>query len=181
MHLNSKDNRSVIAKARLGSKACGHPHIVHGGALASLLDDVFGVSFFASKLGGGFTANLTINYRKPLPAGKDVLVMATIDRIEESASGSKKVYLVGKVLDEADQSIVYTEGNALFIVKAIPSHMRTVEKGKAPEPTGSAAQSASKEQLHALNCAVDTPVAAVNARATTFFLSYHSVDGVTIL
>ena len=93
-----------------------------------MLDDTFGVAFFAAKLGGGFTANLTVNYRKPLPAGRDVYVKATIDRIEESsASGSKKVFLVGSVVDAHDQSTVYTDAQALFIVKAVPSSNKLVE------------------------------------------------------
>ena len=62
--------------------ACGHPSIVHGGAIASVLDDTFGVLFFASRLGNGFTANLNVNYRKPLAAGTDVTVHVAVDRVE---------------------------------------------------------------------------------------------------
>jgi acyl-coenzyme A thioesterase PaaI-like protein len=36
------------AVARFGEEACGHPHIVHGGAIASLLDDSFGTLFLSS-------------------------------------------------------------------------------------------------------------------------------------
>lgn len=157
LHLSSKDKRSVIAKARLGSKACGHPHIVHGGAIASLLDDAFGASMFASKM-GGFTANLTINYRRPLPAGRDVVVSATIDRVEVStSSGAKKVFLVGKVTDEADASVVYTEGSALFIVKAVPSHMR---------PAGGASDSSAlDEQLTRVDAVAAATLATAAAAA----------------
>lgn len=111
-----------MAHARLGSKACGHPHIVHGGALASLLDDAFGVAFFTAKLGSGFTANLSVDYRRPLAAGTDIVVKAAIERVEVSASsGAKKVFLVGSVCDAASPATVYTEARALFIVKAVNS------------------------------------------------------------
>jgi acyl-coenzyme A thioesterase PaaI-like protein len=114
--------KAVVAHARLGSKACGHPHIVHGGALASLLDDAFGVAFFTAKLGSGFTANLSVDYRRPLAAGTDIVVRAAIERVEVSAtSGAKKVFLVGSVCDAASPATVYTEARALFIVKAVNS------------------------------------------------------------
>lgn len=76
------DARSLRAIVRLGDQACGHPRIVHGGAIASILDDAFGVLFYAAKVGNGFTANLHVDYRKPLPAGTDVHVFTRIDRVE---------------------------------------------------------------------------------------------------
>lgn len=110
-------HRSALAVARLGSRACGHPAVVHGGAIAALLDDVFGCAFFASALGTGFTANLSVDYRKPLPPGTLVHVRARVDRVEPSSSGrSKKVFLVGSLVDAADGTL-YTEAKALFIVK----------------------------------------------------------------
>ena len=74
--------RNLRAVARLGDRACGHPHIVHGGAIASLLDDAFGCLFFAARVGNGFTAKLEVNYRRPLPAGTEVHILTRIDRIE---------------------------------------------------------------------------------------------------
>lgn len=110
-----------MAKCRLGAQACGHPQIAHGGAIAALLDDVFGAAFFAAKLGVGFTANLSVQYRQPLPAGTEVVIRAEIDRVEESArSGAKKVFLRGSVVSASDRSKVYSEGTALFIVKQLP-------------------------------------------------------------
>lgn len=61
------------------------------------------------------------DYKKPLPAGRDVFVTASIDRIEESASGTKKVYLVGSIVDKEDATVVYTQAKSLFIVKAVPA------------------------------------------------------------
>ena len=112
--------RSALAVARLGSRACGHPTFVHGGAIAALLDDVFGCAFFASSLGTGFTANLTVDYRRPLPPDTLVHVRAAVERTEMSSSGrSKKVFLVGSLVDAADGR-VYTDARALFIVKMPP-------------------------------------------------------------
>ena len=56
--------------ARLGTRAvCGHPTIIHGGALAAIFDDSFGALFFASRIGNGFTANLSVDYRQGIGGG----------------------------------------------------------------------------------------------------------------
>lgn len=125
----STDKTALRARVRFGSKACGHPRIVHGGALASVLDDTLGTLFLASGR-NGFTANLSVDYRKPLPAGTDVFVQATIDRVETSKSGSHKVYLTGAVVSAEDPSVVYTQGTALFIAKAVPTSADLADKVK---------------------------------------------------
>lgn len=48
----------------LGDKLCGHPGIIHGGCIASIFDQFFGM-IFVCNAGRGFTANLNINYLKP--------------------------------------------------------------------------------------------------------------------
>ena len=113
--------RSALAVARLGPQACGHPQVVHGGAIAALLDDVFGCAFFASSMGQGFTANLTVDYRKPLRPGRTVHVRAAVERVEPSSSGrAKKVFLVGRITDAEDGTVI-TDARALFIVKVQPA------------------------------------------------------------
>ncbi len=81
------------------------------------------------RLGSGFTANLNVNYRKPLPAGTNVVVHANIERTETSRSGSKKVFIAGKVVDAANEAIAYTEATALFICKALPEPAEVVSTG----------------------------------------------------
>jgi acyl-coenzyme A thioesterase PaaI-like protein len=100
---------------------CGHPSIVHGGALSAVFDDVFGALFVASRQGNGFTANLNVNYRKPVMAGTNLVIEARIDRIETGLTGSRKVHFSGTLRDRDDQSILYTEASALFVVKTVPS------------------------------------------------------------
>ena len=53
----------------------GPPGFVHGGASAAVLDEAMGLAVFQS----GFqvvTANLSIDYRKPIPLGKPVRIQA---------------------------------------------------------------------------------------------------------
>jgi acyl-coenzyme A thioesterase PaaI-like protein len=100
---------------------CGHPTIVHGGATAAIFDDTFGALFISSRQGNGFTANLTVNYRKPVIAGTHLVLEAHVDRVETGRSGSRKVYFAGTLRDRDVPSIVYTEATALFIVKSVAS------------------------------------------------------------
>lgn len=114
--LNS-DRSKLRAVARLGPKVCGHVGIVHGGCLATLLDDALG-TLFLSKFGHGFTASLNISYRKPVPAGTTVVVRGEVTRVEPSKSGNSiKVYISGRI-EDADDGVLYTEATSLFITKA---------------------------------------------------------------
>lgn len=159
--------RNLRAIARLGDRACGHPRIVHGGAIASLLDDAFGCLFFAARVGNGFTAKLEVNYRRPLPAGTEVHILTHIDRVEgrkvrrRGGAGGRRgtarpgasaparrragatarsdaaltctpptaaqVFLVGRVVDAERPDVLYTEAEALFVCKDVPSSAALVE------------------------------------------------------
>ncbi|KAI9312994.1 HotDog domain-containing protein [Zopfochytrium polystomum] len=69
---------------------CGHAGIVHGGLIGALFDDFFGTLFLLNAGGrySGFTANLTIDYRTPLPASTTVAIVVWLDGVQ-----GRKVYL----------------------------------------------------------------------------------------
>ena len=113
----------VCVYAPLLLAVCGHPTIVHGGALAAVFDDCFGALFVASRFGNGFTANLSIDYRRPVPAGTDLILDVHIDRVETGKKGSKKIFFKGVLRapgtsDAGVAPVIYTEGTALFVVKS---------------------------------------------------------------
>ncbi|GJP30178.1 hypothetical protein CLOM_g22946 [Closterium sp. NIES-68] len=88
----------------------GHPEIVHGGATAFAFDETFGLLFATLNLGPGFTANININYRKPLPADMVACLQASLERRE-----GRKVYLKGSLRSAPDGDI-FSEATALFII-----------------------------------------------------------------
>ncbi|KAJ3073968.1 hypothetical protein HDU98_000192, partial [Podochytrium sp. JEL0797] len=121
-----EESRTVIKIVRFGENLCGHSGIVHGGLISAFFDDAFGTSFWIESKGEytGVTANLSVNYRKPMPAPSNVAFILWVDRIE-----GRKVYLkaearsvastecdseAGKHWIEKD-SILYAEATALFI------------------------------------------------------------------
>jgi uncharacterized protein (TIGR00369 family) len=117
----SSDKTKLRATARLGSKVCGHPAVIHGGALSVLLDDAFGTLFLATGR-NGFTGNLNVNFRKPVASGTTVRIEAAVLKSEPSKSNPavEKVTMGARIVDEKT-GVLYTEATALFISKEVPS------------------------------------------------------------
>jgi acyl-coenzyme A thioesterase PaaI-like protein len=55
------------------------------------------------------TANLTVNYRSPLPAGSDVVI-----RVRHEKTEGRKIYVSAR-MESHDGSVLYSEATALFI------------------------------------------------------------------
>jgi len=122
-HANlQEDERSGFTKLRmllqLGNELCGHPEFVHGGFMSALLDDQFGWATFIEKdrqnLGKDakiFTANLNVNYRKPVSKNAVYMSVCEVQKVVRE----KKVYLQATVYDEVGDTVF--EGTALYIVK----------------------------------------------------------------
>jgi hypothetical protein len=81
---------TITALARFGETMCGHPGLVHGGATAAVLDELFGSMYDSQALGKGFTANLNINYRHPIPANSEVIIHVWTHRVQ-----GRKVFMDG--------------------------------------------------------------------------------------
>lgn len=75
--------KGYVAIFYLGPELCGHPGIIHGGLLATLLDEGLArCCFQALPHGIGVTANLRIDYRKPVMAEGYYVLRARTDRVE---------------------------------------------------------------------------------------------------
>jgi uncharacterized protein (TIGR00369 family) len=65
--------RRIRGKFQIGADYQGGPGFVHGGIVAALLDEVMAkVSRFAGD--HAVTAELKVEYRKPVPVGRDLIV-----------------------------------------------------------------------------------------------------------
>jgi acyl-coenzyme A thioesterase PaaI-like protein len=71
----------MLAVVQFGARMCGHDGIVHGGATATVFDDLFGWLFEYSE-DKAFTAMLTTNYRRPIKVQEPVLFHLVIDKRE---------------------------------------------------------------------------------------------------
>ncbi|KAI9489461.1 HotDog domain-containing protein [Zychaea mexicana] len=111
----NKEQSEVMAAVHLGKDLCGHPSVVHGGMQATLLDEILAcVAMPALPNKIGFTANLNIDYRKPLMADQWVILRGQLDRAE-----GRKAY-VKAWIESPDGKTVYSEATSLYIAPKTP-------------------------------------------------------------
>ena len=107
-YFKHRTDGTIHARAWFGPETEGPPGHVHGGAQASLLDEVMGAAAWLSghKV---LAAKLEINFRKPLPLLTVLTARSRIERID-----GKKVYVRSELVSDAD--VILSEGSGLFVV-----------------------------------------------------------------
>lgn len=98
----------VTGEVRLDRRHEGAPGFVHGGAVALLIDEAFGITILVRDL-SAVTARLEVDYRQPVRTGQRVLVDARLEGVD-----GRKLSLVGHVC--AEDGTVLAQGTGLFIV-----------------------------------------------------------------
>ncbi|KAK5074041.1 hypothetical protein LTR64_006817 [Lithohypha guttulata] len=80
---NEKDGKSMVCIFYVGTHLSGHPGIVHGGFLATMLDEGLArCTFPALPNKVGVTAQLNIAYKKPTMAGQFLVLVANTTKVE---------------------------------------------------------------------------------------------------
>ncbi len=112
---NDAELPSMIQLMHFGKDVCGHPGLVHGGMLATMLDEGLARACFPvlpNKI--GVTASLKIDYRVPCPAGSYVVLKAYTQKVEGRKAWVKGwIELLG---EEEGTGTKVVEAEALFIV-----------------------------------------------------------------
>ncbi|KAJ6092794.1 hypothetical protein N7486_008083 [Penicillium sp. IBT 16267x] len=125
--LRNNSENSIVMFMYLGSSICGHPGIVHGGVLATLMDEGLARCCFRllpNKV--GVTANLNINYRAPVMANSYVVLRARTTRVE-----GRKAWVearIEKLSPDEDGAGLLVEANALFIEPRLAETFETPYK-----------------------------------------------------
>ncbi len=111
---SEKGGKSLVSISYLGTDLCGHPGIIHGGLLATILDEGLARCCFPALPNKvGMTANLNINYRKPAHAGAFVVLRAKTVKVE-----GRKAWVEGRIetlVQKGEEPVVLVEATALFI------------------------------------------------------------------
>lgn len=111
--------RELVQIWHLGPGLCGHPDIVHGGFVATMLDESLARCCFpALPLRMGQTAFLHIDYRAPTPAGAFVVVHAKTARVEgRKAWVQARLETLPEVRPDGTTAppVVLAEAEALFV------------------------------------------------------------------
>jgi len=107
--------RRTVALVQLGSSMCGHRGIVHGGATATVVDELFG--WTAHRCGPDqpariFTAYLHVDYKAPVVAGIPVVVVTGVERVE-----GRKIFMQSTV-ESLDGSTLFARAQSLFVEAA---------------------------------------------------------------
>jgi acyl-coenzyme A thioesterase PaaI-like protein len=127
LQFSTNDGSSFVSFQYLGPALCGHPGIVHGGLLATLLDEGLARCCFPALPNKvAVTASLKIDYKAPCMAGQVVVLRAETTKVE-----GRKAWVKGWLETLADEgkgekSVVLTEGEALFIEPRQAASMRRV-------------------------------------------------------
>jgi Uncharacterized protein, possibly involved in aromatic compounds catabolism len=126
-----------VADLKVGESLNGHAGIVHGGIISLILDDTLGWGYEALHLSSReenpqqgendyslvVTANLTVNYRKPLRAGSNFVV-----RVFHEKTEGRKIYFTARI-ESYDGETLYAEASSLFI-KVKNEHISTSMSSK---------------------------------------------------
>ncbi|KAG0704964.1 HotDog domain-containing protein [Suillus ampliporus] len=131
-----RDESEAVVVVHVGRGVCGHDGIIHGGLLATILDESLArtaIINLPEKI--GVTANLSINYRAPTFA--DQFIVVRISLIDKAGRKSKVIGKVedlkGNVLVEAHATFVQPKYAHLLKSKAVQQMMGHPEPAK-PTP-----------------------------------------------
>lgn len=90
--------------------AIGRPGIIHGGITSLILDNSFGWLYIAlNNTPPAVTANLNINFRKPIYAYSNVILRLNLIEVKE-----RKIYMSAVMKDNSKEILV--EATSLFVV-----------------------------------------------------------------
>ncbi|OQV04293.1 hypothetical protein CLAIMM_09199 [Cladophialophora immunda] len=123
-YFNEKDGKSMVQIFYVGTDVSGHPGIVHGGFLATMLDEGLArCAFPAMPNKVGVTANLNINYLKPTMAGQFLVLRAKTTKVE-----GRKAWAEGWIesleVAEGEEAVKLVEASALFVE---PKHAKVLK------------------------------------------------------
>lgn len=127
LQFSTEDGSTFVSIQYLGPALCGHPGIVHGGLLATLLDEGLARCCFPALPNKvAVTASLNITYKAPVMAGQVVVLRAETTKVE-----GRKAWVKGwleTLVDEekGEKPVRLTEGEALFIEPRQAAQMRRV-------------------------------------------------------
>jgi uncharacterized protein (TIGR00369 family) len=117
--------KRIRGNFRLGAEYQGGPGFIHGGIIATVLDEVMGkVCRFREVR--AVTAELTIEYLKPVLVDKDLVV----EGYELEMKG-RNLYLAGDIRDASGQ--VLARGKGRFVIVDAQRHAKQAAKDDALE------------------------------------------------
>jgi uncharacterized protein (TIGR00369 family) len=123
LYFNKHDGSEMVQLFYVGDAVSGHPGIVHGGFLATMLDEGLArCAFPAMQNKVGVTANLTINYKRPTMAGQFLCLRAKTVKVE-----GRKAWAEGWIESLEDDELQGEEHGKNGVEKGKGEKVRLVE------------------------------------------------------
>lgn len=102
-----EDDKSVFVRVTFDESKEGGVGVLHGGAIAAVLDEAMGTAAFEA-VKAAYTATMTCNYQSMIPLYEEVLIRAWVTKSE-----GKKIYIESEaILKDATVAVTAT---GLFI------------------------------------------------------------------
>ncbi|KAK1757551.1 HotDog domain-containing protein [Echria macrotheca] len=112
---SEKSGKNFVQITHVGTDLCGHMGIIHGGFLATMLDEGLARCCFpVLPFNIGMTAKLEINYKAPAMANQYLVLRATTIKVE-----GRKAWVEGHIetlpTEEGQEPVVLATASALYI------------------------------------------------------------------
>ncbi|KAK0703841.1 Adenylylsulfate kinase-domain-containing protein [Lasiosphaeria miniovina] len=112
---SAQDGSSYVQISHVGTDLCGHMGIIHGGFLATMLDEGLArCSFPVLPFNVGMTAKLDINYKAPAIADQYLVLRAKTIKVE-----GRKAWVEGHIetlpTEEGQQPVILATATALYV------------------------------------------------------------------
>ena len=104
----SEGGNSLYQIMSFGSSFEGHATMVHGGAIAVILDEAFArLTFSALPNNVGVTASLNLNFLRPCPVNTVVLLKAWVTHVEgRKVCAKAQLFLMEEIIRKEDPIVV---------------------------------------------------------------------------
>jgi acyl-coenzyme A thioesterase PaaI-like protein len=119
-----RDGDELVAEHTFADRHSGAPGIAHGGAVATVVDDVLGFLLYVARM-AGVTRHLEVDYLKPVLTGVPYVVRARVD----SRDGRK--LWVSCACTAPDGTVTFT-AKALFLEVSLAHFSNAVSDGRDP-------------------------------------------------
>ena len=119
------DSNEIVILIRFGERLNGHRGIVHGGITALCIDNSYGWLFFCLGKPMAVTANLSINYRKPVYANTTAMLKVKFESLEgRKMKMSATLHdLSGNLLVESTTLFITMKQQNLWLFNMIPTFL----------------------------------------------------------
>ncbi|RMD41721.1 hypothetical protein DV735_g3401, partial [Chaetothyriales sp. CBS 134920] len=127
-YFNKLDGSEMVEIFYVGTDVSGHPGIVHGGFVATIIDEGLARCVFPALPNKvGVTANLKIDYRRPTMAGQFLVLRAKTTKVEGRKAWAEG-WLETLEVPEGEEAQRLVEASALFIEPKHAQIMKSLYK-----------------------------------------------------